>query len=168
MDTPAHISSRVNEWWSGRQERNYRLFYNVLLEYIEELLPVACFPTVARACQKYGLIFRRPRGLFITLADRGRIHQLLTNWPETRVKVLPPFPFPRSAVFDRFLMAAVSCSERVTVPQAIAVTDGERVLGLGDLGLQGMGIPVRPDDVAADAGGLCFAVHAPQNASGSG
>jgi len=105
------------------QERNYRLFYNVLLEYIEELLPVACFPTVARACQKYGLIFRRPRGLFITLADRGRIHQLLTNWPETRVK-------------------------------AIAVTDGERVLGLGDLGLQGMGIPVSKLAWTVAAGGF--------------
>ena len=94
------------------QERNYRLFYNVLLEYIEELLPVACFPTVARACQKYGLIFRRPRGLFITLADRGRIHQLLTNWPETRVKVPhPSFPSRAQSCTIGFVTAALSCSE---------------------------------------------------------
>ena len=91
------------------QERNERLFYAVLLAHLEELKPFIYAPTVGQACQKYGLLFRRPRGLFVTLRDRGRVYKLLKNWPEKQVRLL-------------------------------CLTDGERVLGLGDLGIQAMGI----------------------------
>src|SRR5271166_5107696 len=96
---------------SGLQARNETLFYAVLMSDPATYMPLVYTPTVGEACQKFAHIFREARGMYLPISARGRLKELLSNWPESDVRF-------------------------------IVVTDGERILGLGDLGAGGMGIPI--------------------------
>lgn len=65
---------------SDLQDRNERLFFRFLSENIEEMMPIIYTPTVGLACQRFGLIYRRPRGLFVTINDRGHVFDVIKNW----------------------------------------------------------------------------------------
>jgi malate dehydrogenase (oxaloacetate-decarboxylating)(NADP+) len=93
------------------QDENETLFFRTLIDNLEELVPIVYTPTVGQACLDWSRIYRRPRGLYVTPRERGRIATVLRAWPQRDVGI-------------------------------IVVTDGGRILGLGDLGANGMGIPV--------------------------
>ncbi|MGC1087643.1 MAG: NAD-dependent malic enzyme [Candidatus Acidiferrum sp.] len=105
------------------QDTNEVLFYRLLLDYIEEMLPIVYTPVVALGCQEFSHIYRRPRGLFVSYPLRHSIPELLRNHPNPEVDV-------------------------------IVVTDGERVLGIGDQGVGGLGIPIGKLSLYSLIGGI--------------
>ena len=92
-------------------DRNEVLFFRLLQEHIDEMMPIVYTPVVGEACQRFSRLYRRARGLYVTLRHRGRMRQVLAGWHGER-------------------------------PSVFVVTDGERILGLGDQGVGGMGIPI--------------------------
>jgi len=105
------------------QDTNETLFYRLLFDHVEEMLPIVYTPVVAQACAEFSHIYRRPRGLFIAYPLRDRIRELLANRPRLDVDV-------------------------------IVVTDGERILGIGDQGVGGMGIPIGKLSLYSLIGGI--------------
>lgn len=93
------------------EDRNQQVFYKLLIDEIEKLMPIIYTPTVGQVCRQFSSIFRKEKGFFISPEDKGDIANMMTCWPEEDIRI-------------------------------IVVTDGERILGLGDLGANGMGIPI--------------------------
>ncbi len=104
-------------------ELNLTLYTKVLVDHIEEMMPVVYTPTVGDACMQYSHIYRKPQGIFLSAEQKGRFAEMLAQWGTRDVRV-------------------------------IVVTDGGRILGLGDLGAQGMGIPVGKLSLYAACAGI--------------
>lgn len=107
------------------QQRSTVLFYKFLTEHLAELLPIVYTPTVGLACLEWSRIYRREHGLYISAGDRGRVRELLDN-----------------------------ATAQVDVVRVVVVTDGERILGLGDLGVGGMGISIGKLALYSAVGGV--------------
>ena len=105
------------------QDTNETLYYALLTRNLEELLPIIYTPSVGLGCQRFSRVYKRPRGLFLSLTHQERLDEIFAN--------------PR---FDHI--------------ECIVVTDGERILGLGDLGAGGMGIPIGKLAIYSAAGGI--------------
>lgn len=112
------------------QDTNETLFYNLLSQHLDEMLPIIYTPTVGEACQRFSDIYRRHRGIFISYAERQYIDQIIHNVNKKNVKV-------------------------------IVITDGERILGLGDQGIGGMGIPIGKLSLYTACGGISPAYTLP-------
>ncbi len=109
MNKPNDLERHI--FLRGLQDRNETLFYALMNKYIEQIMPLVYTPTVGHACQNFGQIYRRPRGVFISYPDREHIDEILDH-------------------------------EYFNGTEVIVVSDGERILGLGDQGAGGMGIPI--------------------------
>jgi hypothetical protein len=88
------------------------LFYRTVMSDPAYFLPIVYDPTIGEACLKFGHIYRQTRGMYLSMTRRGKVKEVLRNWPQTDIRF-------------------------------ICVTDGGRILGLGDLGANGAGIPYR-------------------------
>ncbi len=112
------------------QDTNETLFYRLIGNHLEEMMPVIYTPTVGAACERFSEIYRRARGVFISYQNRHNLDDILQNVPNHNVKV-------------------------------IVVTDGERILGLGDQGIGGMGIPIGKLSLYTTCGGISPAYTLP-------
>ncbi len=112
------------------QDTNETLFYRLLDNHLEEMMPIIYTPTVGAACEHFSEIYRRARGVFISYPNRDHIEDMLQNATKQNVKV-------------------------------IVVTDGERILGLGDQGIGGMGIPIGKLSLYTACGGISPAYTLP-------
>jgi malate dehydrogenase (oxaloacetate-decarboxylating) len=112
------------------QDTNETLFYRLVENHLEEMMPVIYTPTVGWACERFSDIYRRARGVFISWQNRGSMDDILQNVPNHNIKV-------------------------------IVVTDGERILGLGDQGIGGMGIPIGKLSLYTSCGGISPAYTLP-------
>jgi len=107
----------------GLHERNETLYYKIIMDYFEQMSKIIYTPTVGWACARYSGLYKKPRGMFFSLKDKGEFASMVFNWDSDQVDV-------------------------------IVVTDGSRVLGLGDLGIGGLGISIGKLDLYIAAGGF--------------
>jgi malate dehydrogenase (oxaloacetate-decarboxylating)(NADP+) len=113
MQQLGHKSTDLDKYiyLSALQDNDETLYFKTMMSDPAHFIPLVYTPTVGEACQKFGHILRRSKGLYLSITRRGQLKQILQNWSEQDVRF-------------------------------IVVTDGERILGLGDLGVNGMGIPI--------------------------
>lgn len=112
------------------QDKNETMFYRLVLDHIDEMMPMIYTPVVGEACERFSEIYRQNRGLFISYPDRHQIDDILANVTKNKIKV-------------------------------IVVTDGSRILGLGDQGIGGMGIPIGKLSLYTACGGISPAYTLP-------